>query len=81
MLPLTKDEAHDHFVRTLAGSKWEVVPGWHCFRHSFISQLAVRGVDQRFIDEWTGHSTDEQRKRYRHLLPSAQRDVIRLAFE
>jgi integrase len=78
--PLTKDEVHDHFRRTLTGSKWAVVPGWHCFRHSFISLCASRGTDQRLIDEWVGHQTEEQRKRYRHLLPSTQREAIRSVF-
>lgn len=73
---LTPDEAHDHFRRTLAGSEWEVLPGLHCLRHSFISACASRGVDQRLIDEWVGHQSDEQRKRYRHLYPSVQRQAI-----
>src|SRR5262249_20426862 len=37
--PVTKDEAHDHFKRTLAGSKWETLRGYHVLRHSFISAL------------------------------------------
>jgi integrase len=78
---LTKDEAHDHFKRTLAGSKWEVLRGAHALRHTFISICASRGVDQRLIDEWVGHQTEEQRKRYRHLLPSTQKQAIRSAFE
>lgn len=78
---LTKDEVHDHFRRTLAGGKWAIVPGWHCFRHSFISICASRGTDQRLLDEWVGHQTDEQRKRYRHLLPSVQQQAIRSVFE
>src|SRR5262249_40666926 len=43
VLPLTKDEAHDHFQRTLAGSKWAVLRGFHVLRHSFISCLAAAG--------------------------------------
>jgi integrase len=78
--PLTKDELHDHFRRTLADSKWQVVPGWHCFRHSFISLCASKGVDQRLIDDWVGHQTEEQRRRYRHLLPSTQQAAIRSVF-
>src|SRR5690348_11559765 len=35
--PLTRDEAGDHFKRTLAGSKWDKLRGWHVFRHSFAS--------------------------------------------
>jgi len=80
VLPLTKDEAHDHFKRTLAGSRWQVVPGWHCLRHSFISACASQGIDQRLIDEWTGHSTEEQRRRYRHLYPTTQQQAIQAVF-
>jgi integrase len=74
--PLTRDEAQDHLKRTLAGTKWEVLRGFHVLRHSFISACASRGVDQRLIDEWVGHSTEEQRKRYRHLWPSTQQQAI-----
>ena len=45
-------------------SKWEVMRGWHVLRHSFISFCAAAGVDQRLIDEWVGHTTEEMRKRY-----------------
>jgi integrase len=48
---VTRDEAHDHFKRTVEGSKWEVLRGYHVLRHSFISALASEGVDQRVIDE------------------------------
>jgi integrase len=78
--PLTKDEAHDHFKRTLLGSKWEVLRGYHVLRHSFISACASKGVDQRLIDEWVGHTTEEMRKRYRHLYPSAQADALKTVF-
>jgi integrase len=77
---LTKDEAHDHLKRTLAGSRWEVVKGFHVLRHSFISACASKGVDQRLIDEWTGHSTEEQRRRYRHLYPTTQQAAIQGVF-
>ena len=41
------------------------------FRHSFASNLAAASVDQRIIDEWMGHQTEEQmRTRYRHLFPT-----------
>ena len=66
---VTPDEAHDHFKRTMAGSKWQVLRGYHVLRHSFISALASEGVDQRIIDEIVGHQSEEQRKRYRHLYP------------
>jgi integrase len=77
---VTKDEAHDHFKRTVAGSKWETLRGYHVLRHSFISALASEGVDQRVIDEIVGHQSEEQRKRYRHLYPGVMRDAISRVF-
>ena len=78
---LTQDEVHHHFKQSLAGGKWAVISGWHCFRHSFISICASQGVDQRLLDDWVGHQTEEQRKRYRHLLPSTQQQAIRDVFD
>jgi integrase len=75
-VPVTHDEAHDHFRRAVKNSKWKVLRGYHVLRHSFISACASKGIDQRLIDEWTGHATDEQRKRYRHLYPSTQQAAI-----
>src|SRR5262249_50737660 len=49
-VPVTIDESNDHFRRTLSGSKWEKIRGWHIFRHSFASNCAARGIDQRLID-------------------------------
>ncbi|APZ94894.1 hypothetical protein Fuma_04544 [Fuerstiella marisgermanici] len=47
-------EASNFLNSVLSGSEWEPVRGWHVFRHSFISNCASQGVDQRFIDEWVG---------------------------
>jgi integrase len=80
ILPLTEDEAGDHLKRLLTGSKWKVVRGYHTLRHSFISACASRGIDQRLIDEWVGHQSEEQRRRYRHLYPSVQADALRSVF-
>lgn len=71
----TWDAATYHFKQGVKGSKWEVVRGWHVLRHSFASNLARAGVDQRKIDRWMGHSTDV-RWRYQHLRPEDQRDDI-----
>lgn len=62
------------------GSRWEQCVSWHVLRHSFISALASNGVDQRIIDSFVGHQTEEQRRRYRHLYPSTQREAIRQVF-
>lgn len=77
---LSRNEMRDHFERVLAGSKWENMRGFHTLRHSFCSVLAAKGIDQRYIDEWMGHQTEQQRRRYRHLAPNAQRDAIAGAF-
>ena len=76
ILPLTEDEAGDHLKRTLKGSEWETVRGYHAFRHSFISACASRGIDQRLIDEWVGHQSEEQLRRYRHLYPAVVKDAV-----
>jgi len=77
---ITKNEAHDHFRRTVEGSKWQVLRGYHVLRHSFISALASEGVDQRVIDEVVGHQSEEQRKRYRHLYPGVMQEAIARVF-
>ena len=52
LAPLTEDEARHHLKHTLAGSEWEVVRGYHVFRHSFVSACASKGVDLRMLQEW-----------------------------
>lgn len=78
---LTRNEVHDHFKRALSGSKWTVVRGLHCLRHSFISACASKGVDQRLIQEWCGHVDEQTSRRYRHLWPSTQQEAIKRVFE
>jgi integrase len=74
--PITRNEVHDHFKRSLADGKWKVLRGLHLLRHSFISCLAAAGVDQRIIDELAGHQTPEQQKRYRHLAPDVKQEAV-----
>jgi integrase len=68
------------FHHAIRGSKWSVIPGWHCLRHSFISNCAARGIDQRLIDHWVGHSTEAMRRRYSHLLPAVSQAAILSVF-
>lgn len=77
---LTVDQAVDHFKRTLGKTNWHRTRGFHVFRHSFASNLAAMNVDQRIIDEWMGHQTEEMRRRYRHLFPDQQRRAIDAVF-
>jgi integrase len=78
--PLSRNETHDHFKRTLAGSKWEKLRGWHVFRHSFCSNCAAAGIDQRIINGWVGHQTEEMVRRYRHGIPDQQQSAMVVVF-
>jgi integrase len=74
--PLTESQAHDHFKRALANSKWKVVRGFHVLRHSFASICAMKGIHQSIIDSWLGHQTEAMRDRYRHLFPEETRRAM-----
>jgi integrase len=73
---ITPREAMNYFDRALRVSKWKVLRGLHVFRHSFCAALASKGVDQRIIDELMGHSTEQQRRRYRHLFPDVTKTAM-----
>ncbi len=81
--PLNVQKATPSFCQPLRGTPWCLNSsrrwfkvGFHTYRHSFASNLAARGVDQRIIDEWMGHQTEAMRKRYRHLFPKDRRSAI-----
>jgi integrase len=73
-------EITNYFIRTLRTGKWNVLRGMHVFRHSFISAMASKGIDQRIIDSFVGHCTDEQRRRYAHLYPDVQQHAMQSVF-
>jgi integrase len=81
--PLGVQAATRYFCQPMRGTAWCLSSqkrwfkvGFHTYRHSFASNLAARGVDQRIIDEWMGHQTEAMRKRYRHLHPKDRRTAI-----
>jgi integrase len=81
--PLDPDLANRSFWQPMRGTTWCLRSkknwfkvGFHTYRHSFASNLAARGVDQRIIDEFMGHQTEPMRKRYRHLFPEDRRSAI-----
>ena len=80
VIPLTVYQAHHHLKKTMKKSDWSFISGFHVFRHSFASNLAAAGVDQRVIDEFMGHQTEEMRRRYRHLFPAQRRAAIESVF-
>lgn len=77
---LTPQMAAHHFREAVDGTKWDVLRGWHVLRHSFISNCARKGIDQRMIDAWVGHTTAEMAARYRHLFPEPQHEAMKLLF-
>ena len=74
---LTVSQAENHFARTLCGTEWSVVRGWHVLRHSFASNCASSGIDQRIINAWMGHQTEEMVRRYQHLVPDVHQSAMR----
>ena len=78
--PISAQLAAKSIVRVLKKSEWAVVPGWHCFRHSFISNCVAKGIDQRLIDHWVGHTTEAMRQRYSHLVPTTSQTALLSVF-
>lgn len=68
--------AYEQFRRLVRGSKWEVMRGWHVLRHSFISICAAEAVDQRVLQSWVGHLSAATHKRYTHLIPSREQQIL-----
>lgn len=79
-LGMSPDKAHYHLDKTLSSGVWKTIRGFHVFRHSYASNLAMQGTDQRFIDDWMGHQTEAMRRRYRHLFPNQNRELVESVF-
>jgi integrase len=80
LVPLRRNEADRHFRNLVRGTRWERMRGWHVLRHSFISICASEGVDQRVLQGWVGHLSAVTHKRYTHLIPSREREIIHSVF-
>jgi integrase len=78
--PLSRQMLAKAFRAAVEGSPWQIVQGYHVLRHSFASNCALKGVDQRIIDAWMGHQTEAMRRRYSHLFPEQQQEAIRSVF-
>jgi integrase len=83
LMPITNDRANRCFWQPMRPTDWRLdntkdwfKVGFHAYRHSFASNLAAAGVDQRVIDEFMGHTTEAMRKRYCHLFPRNRRSAI-----
>lgn len=79
-VPVEANSLYETWDWFFKGTKWSVLRGYHVLRHSFASNLARAGTDQRVIDELMGHTTEAMRKRYRHLFPEQRHDAVRKLF-
>jgi integrase len=78
--PMTMQNLARAFDQFFQDSKWAVLRGYHVFRHSFASNLCLKRVDERVIDDLMGHQTEVMRRRYRHLFPEVKEDAIERLF-
>jgi site-specific recombinase XerD len=51
---------------------------WHTLRHTFVSRLAMTGVDLRTVQELMGHKTIAMTVRYSHLAPAHPLSALEL---
>ncbi|HEV3236869.1 MAG TPA: tyrosine-type recombinase/integrase [Gemmataceae bacterium] len=78
--PLSVQMASHYLRWSLEGGKWNVIKGFHTLRHSFISNLASKGISERVIMSLAGHLNRETSARYSHLFPSTVEDAMSLVF-
>ncbi len=51
---------------------------WHVLRHSFASQLVMKGVPLKVVQELLGHATIDMTMRYAHLAPESRIEAVAL---
>ena len=56
-------------------TEFELMGGWHCLRHSFISILVAQGKTWDQIAAFVGHLDQRTTQRYIHFMPKDKRDT------
>jgi len=78
--PLTRNSMRKPFRRIQQGAGLQQIR-FHDLRHSFASQLVMKGVPIRVVQELLGHSTIQMTEIYSHLAPNVNQDAIEKLFE
>ena len=61
------DRADGLFDKLVRGTEFELMNGWHCLRHSFISMCVANGLTWEQIAEWAVHVSRATTKLYTHF--------------
>jgi integrase len=73
---LSYDRAYHALQRILAAAEIKGEYGWHSFRHSFGSHIAMSGESLRTLQDLMGHANLSTTMRYAHLSPGAGAEAV-----
>lgn len=75
--PLTRDQANWRLrCAYRAGGVKQL--GWHALRHTFATDLLIKGADIRTVQTLMGHSTILMTAQYTHVIPGQLRQAVSL---
>jgi integrase len=75
--PLTRNSMRKPMTRVQKAAGLREIHFHAAGRHSFASQLVMKGVPLKVVQELLGHATIQMTERYSHLAPSATEDAVR----
>lgn len=61
------EKASRMLEKLVEGAEYELMNGWHCLRHSFISICVAKGLTWEQIAEWVGHVNPRTTRLYTHF--------------
>ena len=76
------ERAHRLLNQLIRGTEFELMSGWHCLRHSFISICVSKGLTWEQIAEWVGHVSRRTTRLYTHFdLRDSRQRIESLGFD